>query len=273
MLRDVLRNAGAEVSAHEALAGAQRQSEDLVGLAAEYETLAQAAAAPRVVAMLGDAGLGPAGLALVEQSPAFGPLVACLREAEARGLDVEQALPRLVGGRGFDDAEDVAAVVHGRAERWAAGARPARPGAGFVAGAVARTGDGDDADMARALAERDEAMRRRSRELAEAALRRREPWVARLGPPPPSPERHERWLEAVATVAAYRERWGVGDSDRPLGDESAAASVEAVRHRERALAAANAAYGLGNHRRAACASARGQPSADPVVEVGMAVEL
>ena len=98
-------------------------------------------------------------------------------------------------------------------------------------------------------------------------------WVARLGPPPPSPERHERWLEAVATVAAYRERWGVGDSDRPLGDESAAASVEAVRHRERALAAANAAYGLGNHRRAACASARAQPSADPVVEVGMAVEL
>ena len=53
VLRDVLRNAGAEVSAHEALAAAGRQSEDLVGLAAEYETLAQAAAAPRVVAMLG----------------------------------------------------------------------------------------------------------------------------------------------------------------------------------------------------------------------------
>jgi conjugative relaxase-like TrwC/TraI family protein len=273
VLCDALRNAGAGVSAHEALAGAQSQCEDLVGLAAEYETLAQAATAPRVVAMLGDAGLGPAGLALVEQSPAFGPLVACLREAEARGLDVEQALPRLVGKRGFGDACDVAAVVHGRAERWAARTRPARAGAGFVAGVVARASDPDDADMARALAERDEAMRRRSRELAEAALARREPWVARLGPPPTSPKRHERWLEAVATVAAYRERWAVGDSHRPLGDEIAAASVEAVRHRERALAAANTAYGFGRHRRAAYASGRGQSSPDRVVEVGTAVEL
>jgi hypothetical protein len=127
--------------------------------------------------------------------------------------------------------------------------------------------------MARGLAERDEAMRRRSRELAEAALRRREPWVARLGPPPPSSERRERWLETVATVAAYRECWGVGDCDRPLGAEGASASVEAVRHRERALAAANTAYGLGNHRRVAYPSSRGLPSADLVVEVGVAVEL
>ncbi len=271
VLRDVLRNTGAEVSAHETLASAQRQSEDLTTLAAEYETLAQAAAAPRVAAMLGRAGLAAHDLVLVERSDAFGPLVACLREAEAGGLDVEGVLPRLVGARGFDDAEDVAAVLHGRAERWAAGARPALPAAGFVAAVVARAGDVEDTDIASALAERDEAIRRRARELTEAALRRGDPWLRRLGAPPPEPARRERWLAAVASVAAYRERWGVADRDRPLGVEAAAVSVDAARHRDRALTAARAAYALGGLPQVTHVPAAAQP--DRPLQAGAAIEL
>ena len=41
-----------------------------------------------------------------------------LRDAEARGLDVERTLPVLVEARSLDDAEDPAAVIRGRVERW-----------------------------------------------------------------------------------------------------------------------------------------------------------
>jgi hypothetical protein len=138
--------------------------------------------------MLGRAGTRPDALALAEQSDAFGPLVACVREAEARGLDIDGALPRLVGARGFADTGDVAARLHGRIERWAAAARPMGPAPGFVAGIVPRVSDLEDADMARALIERDAALCRRARELAGAALRRQEPWLRVLGSPPGEPE-------------------------------------------------------------------------------------
>lgn len=257
VLSAVLANDGAEASAHEALSSAQRQCEDLATLAAEYETLAQAVAAPRFAAMLERSGLRPPELELVEQSDAFGPLVARLREAEARGHDVEGMLPRLVGARDFGDAKEIAAVLHGRVERWAESACPTRPPPGFVAGLVPRAIRSDEADMARALMEREAVMRSRSRELAEAALARGEQWAQRLGREPSEPARRERWLEALATVVAYRESRGVLDPDRPFGPEDAVASLEAHRHRERAGAAARAACALGRSL---------QPTGSPVGE-------
>jgi hypothetical protein len=41
--------------------------------------------------------------------------------------------------------------------------------------------------------------------------------VLRLGAPPADRVKHERWLKAVSTVAAYRERWNIADDRRPLG--------------------------------------------------------
>jgi hypothetical protein len=138
---------------------------------------------------------------------------------------------------------------------------------------VARAAGLGDAEMARGLVERDEALRRRARQLAEAALRRQEPWVRRLGDPPAEPERRERWLTAVATVAAYRERWGVHDRDRPLGIEDTDASLEALRHRDRALAAARAAYRLAEMPRVSPQTAAAQPTAERVLQPGAAVEF
>ena len=94
VLAGVLANEGADLSAHETLERAQRQAEDFSVLAAEYETLARAAQQQRWDELLDRSGLEPDRLEQVRQSPAYGPLLAALRDAEARGLDVERDLPR-----------------------------------------------------------------------------------------------------------------------------------------------------------------------------------
>jgi conjugative relaxase-like TrwC/TraI family protein len=244
VLSDALANVGAEVCAHEALARAQERSEDFATLAAEYETLAQVAVAPRYDAMLGRYGLGANERFLVRASEAYGPLVASLRDAEARGLEVDRALPRLLA-RSFEQANDLAAVLHGRLERWAEHAVPG-PGArtNLVAGLIPRAVGVIDPDMARALNERDDAMSRRARELAEKAIARRDPWVCQLGGLPTDQRHRAAWLDAVATVAAYRERWGVTNRQRPHGDDRNVLGVEQSQHRQRSIGAARYAVAI-----------------------------
>ena len=147
-------------------------------------------------------------LASVQASDAYGPLLAALRDAEARGLDVDAVLPRLAAARHFAGADDPAAVLHARVERWAVAAssrRQARPN--LVAGLIPRAMGVSDPDLARALQERDQAMERRARELGEQAVGEGRAWARRLGPPPADSARREAWLQAVSTVAAFRERW------------------------------------------------------------------
>jgi len=73
--------------------------------------------------------------------------------------------------------------------------------------------------------------------LAEEAIERDQVWVRRLGTTPSDPAVRKAWLRAVSTVAAYRERWGIGTDHRPLGPESAVKTIEAVGHRKWAQAA------------------------------------
>ena len=120
---------------------AQRQAEDFTVLAAEYETLARAAQEQRWGALLERSGLDPGQLERVRQSEAHGPLLAALRDAEARGLDVEGAFPKLVAVRSLDDAEDPAAILHGRVDRWvrAAGSKR-RASTNLIAGLISPSG-------------------------------------------------------------------------------------------------------------------------------------
>ena len=163
VLAGVLANEGADLSAHETLERAQRQAEDFGVLAAEYETLARAAQQQRWDHLLARSGLEPRHLEQVRQSPAYGPLLAALRDAEARGLELERALPRLLAARPLDDVENPAAVIRGRVDRWArsAGSTP-RTGADLIAGLIPRAAGVTDPDMARGLEERDETMQRRA---------------------------------------------------------------------------------------------------------------
>ncbi len=87
-------------------------------------------------------------------------------------------------------------------------------------------------------------MERRARELADQAIDLGQVWVRRLGAPPSDPAVREAWSRAVSTVAAYRERWGVGTDHRPLGPESAVKTIEAIGHRKRAQAAVERALHL-----------------------------
>ena len=210
VLVGVLRNEGAEMAAHEAIRREQHEAEGMERLSAEYLTLATEAQAERWDALLARSGLSDDDLAAVAASAARGPLFAGLRDAEARGLDVEAALPKLVAGRSLADAVDVASVLHGRVDRWsqAAGGRR-RPTGHLIAGLIPRAQGVTDPDMARALAERDHAMEQRARSLAEEAIAAGHAWLRPFGAPPSEPAKRESWLREVSIVAAYRDRWHI----------------------------------------------------------------
>lgn len=263
VLLAVLDHVGAERSAHETLRDALADAERLGTLLAEHQVLAQAAQAERVARLLQRGGLDAAALDEVRRSPAHGALLAALRRAEASGLDVEAALPRLVAERGFDDAGDIAAVLHSRVERWARTSGARRDDAHrFIAGLVPHVLGVSDAELARALDERVAAMERRARELAESAVAEGAPWVQRLGAPPHDPRRRGAWWEAVATVAAYRELWAI-DHDEPLGPPPPATHAEELEHRERAAEAARRAVGLGRERPPWSSRSPSRPATEP----------
>ena len=264
MLAGVLANDGADLSAHESLERAQLQAEDFGILAAEYETLAQVAHQNRFEELLAHSGLGIERLENIRQSPAYGPLLAAVRDAEAHGLDVEETLPRLVAARSLDDAADLAAVIRDRVDRWAqaAGSRR-RAASGLIAGLIPRAVGVTNTDMARGLQERAEALQRRAHELAERAIDQNPLWLRQLGARPSDPPFRETWLEAVKTIAAYRERWSIDDDPRPLGSKGTARSIEALNQRRLAQAAVVTAMRLTH-------AARTQRSEVTSVGVGLA---
>jgi hypothetical protein len=269
VLVGVLRNEGAEVAAHEAIRREQHEAEGMERLSAEYLTLATEAQGERWDALLARSGLSDDELAAVAASAARGPLFAGLRDAEARGLDLDAALPKLVAGRSLADAADVASVLHGRVDRWseAAGGRR-RPTGHLIAGLIPRVHGVSDPDMARALAERDQAMEQRARSLAEEAIAAGHAWLRPFGAPPSGPAKRERWLREVSTVAAYRDRWHI-EGERPLGAAPDRENHEQTAQREKARAA-------GKWARAISTPAVDQPNnhaLEPQVEISRGIEM
>jgi len=265
VLAGVLANQGADISAHEALRRNRHQAEDFAVLAGEYATLARVGQTERCDTLLEHAGLAASQVAAVRSSDAYGPLLAALRDAEARGLDVEAAFPALVGARSLAGAEDPAAVLHERVDRWAATAGSRRHAAtNLIAGLIPRAAGVTDPDIARALDERDQAMQRRAGELAAQAIRQHQAWVLRLGSPPPRPAAAEAWMQAVSTVAAYRDRWNIGSDARPLGADHTPKTIEAIGHRRRAQAAVERALQLTSQQKGAPTDSR--PTADVAAE-------
>jgi ATP-dependent exoDNAse (exonuclease V) alpha subunit len=244
VLAGVLRNEGADVAAHEVIRHNQAEAEGMERLSAEYLTLATLAQAERWDALLTRSGLSVSELDAVRASEAHGPLLAAFREAEAGGLNIESIFPRLVEARTLADAADPAAVLHGRVERWSQAARGRRKGSGnLIAGLIPRAQGVSDPEMARALAERDEAMESRARTLAEQAAEARPSWVQKLGNSPTDSQRRERWMHGLSTVAAYRDRWHI-TGERALGASADTTSTEQRDQRRRAQAAAERARAI-----------------------------
>ena len=158
---------------------------------------------------------------------------------------MERTFPVLVAARSLGDAEDPAAIIRGRVDRWGQTSGLARrAGTDLIAGLIQRAIGVTDPDMARALEERDESMQRRARALAEQAIEQNQVWVRRLGVPPSDPLAREQWTQAVTTVAAYRERRNIDDDQRPLGSTVAARTIEAINQRDLAQTAVNTAARL-----------------------------
>ena len=269
VLTGVLCNEGADVAAHEMIRRAQDEAEGMERLSAEYLTLATLAQAERWDALLVRSGLSEAELESVRASEAHGPLLASLREAEARGLDVGAAVPQLVARRSLADAADVAAVLHGRVDRWAQVAGGRRRMAGnLIVGLIPRAEGVTDPEMAEALAERDTAMQVRALTVAAQAIEAGVGWVQRLGSLPSDPSRRARWVREVSTVAAYRDRWHITEQ-RSIGSKSDVGSTEQMSQRRRALAAAERAAAISHdaHREQA------SPAWEPQIEVVRGVEL
>jgi hypothetical protein len=237
VLVGVLANEGADVSAHETIQREHHAAESWPTLCAEYQTLAKVAQAERWEALLDRSGLMPESLKLVRASEAHGPLLAAFREAESRGVDIETAIPRLVQSHTLADADDVAAILHARVERYAKSeGLKRRMAANLIGGLMPQAMGVTDPDMARALDDRERALEQRARLLAGLAVAHGDTWTHVLGPVPTNLARRERWFVGASTVAAYRERWGI-KGRTPLGSD--VTCIEQIGHRKRALEVIN----------------------------------
>jgi conjugative relaxase-like TrwC/TraI family protein len=244
VLAGVLRNEGADIAAHEAIRRAQFAAESIATLAAEYQTIAARAQDDHWTSLLAASGLS-GKISELKDSPSYGPLVAALSEAESRGLDVGTAFPALVRGRTLVKADDVAAVLHHRVEKWLdLSSMRSTVAPDLVAGLFPRVRGITDADMQEGLVERENAIEGRAVNLAVQAIQEHEPWTRKLGRLPRDPASRSEWLEAVATVAAYRERWGVQSDPRPLGSPKNVTTIERHGQHKRALVAVQRAAAL-----------------------------
>ncbi|MGA8682555.1 MAG: MobF family relaxase [Acidimicrobiales bacterium] len=272
VLAAILANTGAETSAHETLRRAQHDIESWASLHAEYETLAQAAQKDHWDTLLEQSGLTIQQQEDIRSSDAHGPLVAALRRAEARGVDIGAALPHLVQARQLVEVDDVASVLHKRVERFTQAAGSRRVGrTNLIAGLVPRALNVTDPGLVRALEERDHALQDRAWTLAEKAVKGDAPWVRQLGERPANTAAQKQWLQVICTVAAYRERWNIGDDRRPLGADDKVTSAEQASQRELALDALRLAVALYRGHHAQSHGVGAAIGAGPEVERGVGI--
>ncbi|WP_019482571.1 ATP-binding domain-containing protein [Arthrobacter sp. TB 23] len=215
VLSGVLSHVGGELSAHEMIEAEQETWSNIAQLAAEYETIAASAQHERWVGLIERSGLSGVQVDEVVESEAFGALTAELRRAEANQRDVDTLLPRLVAARRFDDADDIAAVLHtrlGKTTNLPTGSSRPRQAPRLIAGLIPEaTGPMAD-EMRQALAERAILITERAHALAQAAVIAKEPWIAGLGQPPIQRGPLKRWQTHAATIAAYRDRYGITEN-------------------------------------------------------------
>lgn len=226
ILAGVLGHVGAELSAHETIAAEQETWGSIAQLAAEYDTIAASAQRPRWTSLIRVCGLSAELAEAAITSDAFGALTAGFRRAEAVGYNVGTLLPRIVAARGFEDAQDAAAVLHERLERVLAqplSGSSRGSGGRLIAGLIPAAIGEMDAEMRRALDERANLIEERASVLVESALTSGERWIASLGRVPVSPARAGRWRQQARIIAAYRDRYSVYEDDA-LGAPAASAN-------------------------------------------------
>lgn len=233
VLYGVLQHVGAELSAHETITAEQEAWGSVAQLAAEYETIAQAAQHDRWATLIRTSGLTPAEAEDAIRSDTFGALTAELRRAEANHHNVDALVPRLTAARGFGDADDIAAVLHHRLARTTsrpAGSGRTRKAPRLIAGLIPEATGSMTAEMGKALTERRELIRQRADAILDQALLERREWVLALRAESAETEATASWRRQARTIAAYRDRYDITTSE-PLGaaPDSDAQKIDAAR--------------------------------------------
>jgi hypothetical protein len=228
VLAGVLANEGADLSAHETSRGHNATSRTSASSPPSTRPWPAPLNSNAGTTCWIDQDSNLSRLEQVRQSPAYGPLLAALRDAEAHGLDRGADLPQARGSpvvrcrrRTPPQSSEV------RVDRWARAAGSARrastrphrgadPTSGRCHGP--RHGHG----VSKSGTRRCSAGRGHWPSRPSSGIRS---WVRRLGIPPTDPRARERWIEAVTTVVAYRERWNIDDEpptlrpERPSADD------------------------------------------------------
>ena len=233
VLHGVLQHVGAELSAHETITAEQEVWGSVAQLAAEYETIAQAAQHDRFATLIRQSGLTPNEAEDTIHSDAFGALSSEIRRAEANHHNIDVLIPRLVVARGFGDADDIASVLHHRITR--ATVRPAgsgrtRTAPRLIAGLIPEAAGEMSAEMQDALTERRDLIERRADAILDRAVSENQDWAVALGERPAEPRAVAAWNRQARTVAAYRDRYGI-TAKTPLGPapDSDAQKIDAAR--------------------------------------------
>ena len=239
ILYGILLHSGAELSAHETITVEQERWTGIAQLAAEYDTIATEAQRDRWTGLVEASGLTRSQVEEVIESAAYGALMAEFRRAEANHYDVATLLPKLVRARDFDDATDIASVLHHRLER--ATVKPARTGRNqqasrLIAGLIPAATRVIDPEMRQALADRHQLIMQRATAIAEHAETVGKSWIKELGEKPEHRTRTEAWMRCAVTVAAYRDRYGINDENLVLDEvpSSTAQKIDQARARHAA---------------------------------------
>lgn len=256
VLVGVLQHSGVELSAHQTIRAEQDTWYSIAQLAAEYETIAAVAQRDRWIQVLDRSGLTRDQVDQVVASDSFGPLTAEFRRAEANNHDVERLLPGVVARRALHDAVDVGAVLISRLQHETAGRRRGKRRAEprLVAGLLPVADGPMDDEMATALRERAELIVTQAQAMAQAHIDADSPWLKRLGDEPVDDGKRQSWVREVATVAAYRDRYGI-NTRWILGAEPTSDAQR--RDAGRAEQAVRRARAIANHAATESAAARG----------------
>ncbi|PYI39495.1 hypothetical protein CVS30_05995 [Arthrobacter psychrolactophilus] len=209
ILGEVLAAEGAERTAHEVRAAEVAKGDTLQRLAAEYDYLAQLAAADGLTTAISK--VLPDVVTHLQESPSWGAGVAVWRRATASSPAAAQ---RVLEGalKHPGDAQDHMAVVHARLRQAVSnGLLEASPD---VLDEVLFTERADLADMISQVRAR--TINRRDRVTRES-LSVGSTWVHELERILGSTVKPEQWATAVGEVAIFRDRWEITTSTDLLG--------------------------------------------------------
>jgi conjugative relaxase-like TrwC/TraI family protein len=232
ILATVLEQEGIEKSAHETMQGELDNATNLSQLVPIHEHLCQIAAGQRYRATIDTSTLDPSARAELRASPAYGPLLAVLRRAEAAGLDPNATFHKAVNQASIDNARDLAAVLHARVERLISriDRRRLEPQQ-LVAGLIRPTTTIIDPAFTAPLRELEALISQRADWLADQAEKKTEPWYHTLKTQLTEQTPDESGV-FIREIAAYRERYGVRGVE-PLGPVPAARELEQSLSRSR----------------------------------------